>query len=136
MAKRSEFIVVFTTVHARSEYDMATPPIFNFFKKVEKGGLPLPKPSSPLHNTVNKDVERELRDMTPTSSGKKRKRYGDYSSETRAKIAKYAIQNGNTAAARHFSNALDMNISESTVRGMKSAYEKMKKNQRKVSKFV
>ena len=49
------------------------------------------------------------------SASRKRKRSGNnsYSAEQRAQIADYARQNGNTAAARHFSVIWNMDISES-----------------------
>jgi hypothetical protein len=63
---------------------------------------------------------------TPTR-GVKRKRGGycdDYSPETRCYIAKYAIENGNTKAARHFSDILKKDINVSTVRSIKSSCNK------------
>ena len=48
--------------------------------------------------------------------------YVHYSPEVKAKIARYAIDNGPTKAAKHFSKVLEKNISESTVRGFKSSY--------------
>ena len=44
-----------------------------------------------------------------------------------AKIARYAIEHRKTAAAHHFSKKLETNLNESTVCGMKLAYEKIKK---------
>lgn len=51
----------------------------------------------------------------------------DYTGKVRAKIARYAIEHRKTAAAHHFSKKLETNLNESTVHGMKSAYEKIKK---------
>jgi hypothetical protein len=87
----------------------------------------LPVPTSPLHNAVNREVEREIQvpDTHPSSS-RKRKRYGEYSGEMRAKIARFAIEHGNTAAAKHFSKELENDINESTVRSMKTSYQKLK----------
>lgn len=106
---------------------MTTPSIKTFFSPQRKALLPVA--ISPLQETVNKNVERELvlSSVSPASESRKRKKYGNYSGELRAKIARYAIDHGNTAAARHFSSTLDAKINESTVRGMKSAYEKMRK---------
>ena len=58
----------------------------------------------------------------------KRGQYSDYSPEQRLKIARYAIENGNSAAARHFSRALGKSLNEGTVRGMKASYLKQKKS--------
>ena len=52
-------------------------------------------------------ADAEVLAATPPSSGKrKRGQYSDYSPEQRLKIARYAIENGNSAAARHFLRAL------------------------------
>ena len=65
---------------------------------------------------------------TPPSSGKwKRGQYSDYSPDQWLKSARYAIENGNSAAARHFSRALGKSLNESTARGMKTSYLKLKK---------
>ncbi|KAJ8315224.1 hypothetical protein KUTeg_007374 [Tegillarca granosa] len=112
---------------------MATPPIFSFFKKVDKAGLPVA--TSPSFQAANKEVSSVMATNSggkSASGGKGRKRkYGAYSPETRAKIARYAIENGNTAAAKHYTTVLKTDISESTVRGMKASYQKMKKMQGK-----
>lgn len=103
---------------------MTTRRIDSFFKTV--GSVELPIPSSPVEISANKAVT-EAMEGTPTR-GVKRKRgqYCDYSPETRCKIAKYAIENGNTKAARHFSDILKKDINESTVRSIKSSYNKKK----------
>lgn len=43
--------------------------------------------------------------------------------ETRTKIARYAIDNGNKKAARHFSKVLNKDINESSVRSIKTSLE-------------
>ncbi|KAJ8300690.1 hypothetical protein KUTeg_022209 [Tegillarca granosa] len=105
---------------------MKTPPIFNFFKKIDQSYVP----TSPLHEVANKAVEKELQLLvTPESSTTKgnKIKYREYSAESRAKIAIYAIENGNTAAARYFSKEFGSPVNESTVRGITQSYEKMKK---------
>ena len=47
-------------------------------------------------------------------------KYNTYTPEQRAEIGKYAAENGNTSAARHFSKVLDFKVSESTARRLKS----------------
>lgn len=44
------------------------------------------------------------------------------------KIAKFAIENGISRAARHFSHKLGRKVNESTVRCMKAAYQKQRTN--------
>ena len=48
------------------------------------------------------------------------RREGILSAEFKAKIGKYAAENGNTAAARHFSRELEKPLSEATIQGFKS----------------
>ena len=49
------------------------------------------------------------------SRKRKRVEYGDYSPETRFKIARYAIENGNSRVAKDFSYVLERKINESMV---------------------
>ena len=88
----------------------------------QEPGPGLPSPASPLHETLNQVVNREY-NASP-SSGKKRKRgdYYRYSPEQKAKMARYAIMNGNSKAATHFSKVLGRKINESTIRGFKASY--------------
>lgn len=46
----------------------------------------------------------------------KRGNYGHYTTENKAKIAKWACEHGNTSAAKRFSTELMRDINESTVR--------------------
>ena len=61
---------------------------------------------------------------TITTSARKRKRgeYNHYSPDQRYKIAKYAVENGVSKAAKHFSKHLGKNINESSIRTIKKAY--------------
>ena len=94
-----------------------------FLKFFKKSDNTLPDAESPAERSANKCVQNELSLSTP-SRKRKRGEYGEYSPETRYKIARYAIENGNSRAARHFSSVLDKNINESTVRGFKVAYNR------------
>ena len=101
---------------------MATPSISKVFKKKDKEILP--EAESPAEPSANKSVQKELDVLVTGSRKRKRGEYGDYSPDTRYKIARYAIENGNSRAARHFSSVLDRNINESTVRGFKTSYNR------------
>jgi len=58
-----------------------------------------------------------------TKRGVKRKAANNhYTPEVRDKIAKYATEHGNVAAARKFSQQLQMDVKESAVRAMKKKY--------------
>ena len=60
----------------------------------------------------------------------KRNSYTHYSGETRVKIAKYAVENGNTKAVKHFEKEFP-NLKENTVRNFKKKYyEKLSKARR------
>ncbi len=67
---------------------------------------------------VNQEVYEALHPASPPAKkGTKRKRdYKVYTPTERAKIARYAIQHGNSRAAKHFSTP-DHKLNESTVRG-------------------
>ena len=52
-----------------------------------------------------------------------------YSGETRVKIAKYTVENGNTKAVKHFEKEFP-NLKESTVRNFKKYYKKRSKARR------
>ncbi|CAG2196168.1 unnamed protein product [Mytilus edulis] len=92
--------------------------------------LRLPNPD----NATNKDAADKIKaanteivnslatdeSTTSTKRGVKRKASNNhYTPETRAKIAKYATEHGNVAAARKFSKDLQLDIKESAVRAMK-----------------
>ena len=59
---------------------------------------------------------------THTPSKKRKREYRHYSPQQKAKIACYAIDNGATKAARHFSEKLGTKLNDSTVRSFKSSY--------------
>ena len=54
-----------------------------------------------------------------------RGRYVQYSDEIRAKIGKFALKHGNSAAMKHFYSELGHEIPESTIRGMRDKYQLM-----------
>ena len=58
-----------------------------------------------------------------SSSNRKRGNYNHYSPKMRAKTSKYASENGNLRAINHFKAQLP-NLTESTVRTFKQAYQK------------
>ena len=58
--------------------------------------------------------------------------YIHYMAEQRAKIGKYALENGNERARRHFSSKLP-NLKESTIRSFKSAYKQSYRNREKAN---
>ncbi len=69
-----------------------------------------------LEQANHKVLQSALEDKPP------RGQYNSYTPEERAQIGKYATENGNIGAAKHFSKALDRKISESTVRRFKTNY--------------
>ena len=97
--------------------------LYRFFKPNSKPFLPNPeletvpvKASEVLR--ANQYVERAL----DSAQSRKRGPYQRYNAETRAKIGRYAAENGNKAAVDKFSQELSRPVSESSVRGMKKAY--------------
>ena len=82
--------------------------------------LPLPKAGGDGGVVAaNKEVA-----AVAAAQGEKRKRgpYHRYGNELRAKIAKYACENGNKSAVEMFSTQLGYSISEATVRNFKCTY--------------
>ena len=71
---------------------------------------------------VNETVASKTKEVLAPTSGRKRSQYNDYSAEERAKIGKYAAENGATKACRHFSKTLGRSIPEATARRLKSQY--------------
>ena len=59
-----------------------------------------------------------------TSAGKKRGSYVTTSEELKAKVAKYAAENGVSASLKHFKSAQELDLKESTVRGWVTTYQK------------
>lgn len=81
-----------------------------------------------LTQTANSAVETVIKSGAPCASRKrKRGEYSCYDDETRAKIARFAVDNGVAKAARKFSNSLGKKVSETTVRSMRDSYVKIKK---------
>ena len=94
-------------------------------------GLPDPSLCSTQRDTLitetaNDSVDTMTAATTPT---RKRKRgdYNFYDDETRAKIAKYSVENGVARAARKFSSDLGKKLSETSVRSMRDTYLNLKK---------
>ena len=72
---------------------------------------------------AKKEVKKEEERMV--KAGNKRGMYGRVSAEDKAKIGKYATENGVTASLRHFRRSDDFSdLKESTVRGWMNAYKK------------
>ena len=69
-----------------------------------------------------KQTPKEVKKSTKKPS---RGRYVQYSDEMRAKIGKFALKHGNSAAMKHFYAELGHEIPESTIRGMRDKYQLM-----------
>ena len=85
-----------------------------------------PNPSC-LPATVPSLSRKELRETNAAvksshATSKIRGKYSDYTPEDRAKIGKYAAENGPARAVRHFSSVLGMKVPETTARRLKSEY--------------
>lgn len=103
--------------------------IHDYFKRTEglpdpKGPLSLVVPSPTI--SANKAVQEVQKDH------KKRGSYIKLTDEQKAGIAKYALENGNSSAVKHFSKKLDKPIKESSVRTWISKYNLEYERKRKV----
>ena len=100
--------------------------LFKYFNRTKAEGSSLPDPSGPLSEKVpatsieeaNKEVE-----ASRNSNGGKRRRepYVIVTPEQKARVGKYAAENGTTNAIRRFSKDMP-NLKESTIRGWKTVY--------------
>ena len=101
----------------------------------EAGAVPVHMPT--LHEAGLGRVEfdqvsaaaTELADPTPKKR-RVRGTYTQYSAEQRAKIGKFALENGNEKARKHFIVQFP-NLKESTIRNYKKAYKQLLDHQRK-----
>ncbi|WAR13000.1 hypothetical protein MAR_027180 [Mya arenaria] len=73
------------------------------------------------------DQEAVTTQVANKVQSKRKRDYSSYDEETRAKIARYAIDNGLAKAARRFTSDLNRKVSETTVRSMRDSYVKLKK---------
>lgn len=118
--------------------------ILKYFKPAKSMELVLPDPKGPLSEEVplasiiqaNKEVMKAVK-----SSNETKKVKGEYikvSPECKVKIAKYALENGNCAAARKFSASLNLEkkLNESTVRSWVTTYKKELECKRKLGERV
>ena len=119
--------------------------ILTYFKPVgNRNGeqqVKLPDPTGPLTeelpssviSTANKDI---IESSKIESSTKTKGPYAKFTPEFKAKIAKYAIENGNCAAARKFSAPVDKPINESSVRFWVVAYKKELRRKRRIGEAL
>ena len=78
------------------------------------------------HKIVEVDEQKKSDKKDKSTPAKSRRgRYVQYTPELRAKIGKYALKHGNTAAMKHFQVELGHDIPESTIRGMRDKYQVM-----------
>ena len=113
--------------------------MLRYFKKIDKsssskGDYPKPGPGQPDPNSqedpvaasqcaaANAEINREHEKSAQGTSKRKRGEYAAYTEEQRLKIARYAVDNGPTKAARHFSALLGRSLNESTVRSIRDQY--------------
>ena len=83
-----------------------------------RGGLSKDIPSMAI-SSANEQVTAARQGQLQT---KKRGQYHQLSPGDRARIGRYACENGVVAAARRFSRGMDRPLNKSTVRGIKRAY--------------
>ena len=99
--------------------------------RYEKPKLPgLPDPNSETSDCAARSFERANEAVTAElmqggeSARKKRGKYHEYDAESRAKMAKYACDNGVVKAARHFSEALGHPVNKSTIQSIQKKYKR------------
>ena len=70
------------------------------------------------------------------TAGKKHGSYSTISEELKAKVAKYAAENGVSSSLRHFKSVQELDLKESTVHGWVTTYQKRLDSLRKEGKPV
>ena len=70
---------------------------------------------------ANRAVQRVLDEQSSQQPSPKRRKYTTFNDEQRARVGKYAAENGNTAALRKFRSEMP-SLGESTVRFFKKRY--------------
>ena len=115
--------------------------ILDYFKK-DRAKAALPDPKGPLSNVISpaiivatnnevyKVLESRLNCSLTREPSEKRGAYNKYTLEFKETTAKYAIENGNSRAARKFSTT-DMAINESTIRSWVATYKEELERKRK-----
>lgn len=101
-----------------------TPAYFPSQESTSLGTVEYQNVVSAVANIVNPHVENS------SAATRKRGNYHHYSPEIRAKIGRYASENGNSKAIKHFKAQIPT-LKESAVRTFKQAYEKKLKEERK-----
>ncbi|CAC5368608.1 unnamed protein product [Mytilus coruscus] len=92
-------------------------------------GLPDPADCNSTQDALIVQTANDAVDTVVSAPSRKRKRgdYNNYDDETRAKIARYAVDNGVARASRKFTSDLGRKVSETTIRSMRDTYVKLKK---------
>ena len=111
-----------TSTSENSENEQQTSVIPSHVPSVEESGLGRLEYDEVVANHVP-----DLADPSPAKRQRvSRGKYTVYSAESRAKIGKYAFENGNKGARVHF-KAQFPNLKESTIRNFKKAYKEQLK---------
>ena len=100
--------------------------LLRYFQALPRCGQ-LPDPTGPLSSSLPSSAIEEANTAITSARQEeatkaKRGPYQQLSNELKAKIGKHASENGNSAAARHFSKVLGKELNPSTIRGLKKVY--------------
>jgi len=114
------------TVEYLQQEERITRKMYSLHKYFKQSSV-VPSSTSTYSFLSKKDIE-SANDSVGTAFAKKPAttsrvglKYNTYTPGQRAEVGKYAAENGNASAARHFSKVLDFKVSESTAR-LKSEY--------------
>ena len=103
--------------------------IEHFFKPVGSNDS---SSSKAVHAAAVLAAQKEMEKIA--KAGQKRGAYAIISEELKAKVGKYAAENGVTVSLRHFKTSHELDLKESTVRGWVTAYQKKLESLRKEGK--
>ena len=91
--------------------------VYDYFKCSQTTEIP-----SSLTKEEVKQADELVEKLREATEPKHREKYATYTSTERAKIGKYATENGTTRAIRFFSQHWKRNIPEATVRRLNGEY--------------
>ena len=97
----------------------------------DDSSIPLPLTVShrnPKVRLKRRTKPKKIKATQPHNSRSKRGTYSTYSPQLRAQIATYASNHGNQETIQYFKETLDIEVPESTVRGLRDKFLRQKKN--------
>ena len=114
---KHEVEVIDASLHQRQNDEVAPLPL-----TVTQPPTPPPAEVAPKVKLKRRTVNKGTKASASAEKRSKRGQYSCYTPELRAQIAKYATKHGNQETVQYFKETLDIDVPESTVRGLRDKY--------------